>query len=235
MTGRLHERRRRGQGGFTLLEIMLALAILGMLTATLYGTFSRTAKIKRQMEAAQDRIHTARVALMRMTREIEMAYLSENEATYIPERRTMLVGRSGGDSDELRFSWFGRQRLRADGAEADTSLVQYYVEPDPDDRSVMNLMRRETYRLEALDPRSLPGEAYVLCPGIRRIKFEYFDHIKPGWRDDWNTFGADGIDRLPTHVRIRLTVIDERGQEVTYFSSARLQMTEKLGYRPVKS
>ena len=36
---------------------------------------------------------------------------------------------------------------------------------------------------------------------------------------------------LPTHVRIMLTVVDERGKEVSYSTDARIQMTEKVGYR----
>ena len=32
-------------------------------------------------------------------------------------------------------------------------------------------------------------------------------------------------------MRITLTVIDERGQEVTYSTDARIQMTEKVDYR----
>ena len=39
----------------------------------------------------------------------------------------------------------------------------YYAEPDPIDRSAMNLMRRETRRLEQKDPRTIPGEAYILA------------------------------------------------------------------------
>jgi general secretion pathway protein J len=226
-------RRQRSQAGFTLLEVLLALSILGFLTATLYGTFSRTTKIKRRLEQAQERVHVARVALMRMSREIEMAFLSDSENMFIPERRTLFIGASGGESDELRFSWFGKQRLRAAGGEADTSVVMYYLEPDPEDRSIMNLMRRETYRLDAADPKSVPGEAYVLCPNVRKVKFNYWDFRKKEWREDWSTLGAAGQQYLPTHVRIWLTLVDERGQEVTYFSSSRIQMTERVAYRPV--
>ena len=111
----------------------------------------------------------------------------------------------------------------------------YYAEPDPDDRSVINLMRRETRRLEAADPRTIPGEAYVLCPGIARLKFSFYDYKKKEWREEWNTMGADGLQYLPTHVRITLTIYDERGQEQTYTSSARIMMTERVAYRPVKS
>ncbi len=228
-------RRRSSAAGFTLLEIMLAVAIMSFITVIVWGTFSQTARIKRNVESAQDRTHSARVALMRMTREIEMAFLSLSENGAIQDRRTLFISASRPDVDELRFSWFGRQRLRADTSESDTSLVSYYAEPDPDDRRVMNLMRRETRRLEAKEPLSIPGEAYILCPGVARVKFNFYDFRKKEWREDWNTMGADGLQYLPTHVRIFLTIYDERGREVVYSSAARIQMTERVDYRPRKS
>jgi prepilin-type N-terminal cleavage/methylation domain-containing protein len=226
-------RPRPRAAGFTLLEVMLALAILGFITTILWGTFSQTNAVKRRTEAVQERSHAARVALMRMTREIEMAFLSDSENPAVQEKRTMFISTPHADVDELRFSWFGRQRLRADVPEADTSVVMYYAEPDPDDRSVTNLMRRETRRLEAMDPRSIPGEAYVLCPGISRLKFAFYDFKSKDWREEWDTMGVDGRQYLPTHVRISLTIFDERGQEQTYTSSARIMMTERVAYRPV--
>jgi general secretion pathway protein J len=68
--------RSRQQHGFTLIEIMLALALMAFLTSLLWGTFAQTAKVKMRIETAQDRTHTVRVALMRMSREIEMAFVS---------------------------------------------------------------------------------------------------------------------------------------------------------------
>lgn len=226
------DRRRRPAGGFTILEVMLALAILGFITTILWGTFSQTNTIKVRTEAVQERAHAARVALMRITREIEMAFLSDSENPALQERRTMFIATPHHDVDELRFSWFGRQRMRTDIPEADTSVVMYYAQADPDDRSVTNLMRRETRRLEALDPMSIPGEAYVLCPGISRLKFSFYDFKKKEWREEWNTMGADGVQYLPTHVRITLTILDERGQEQVFTSAARIVMTERVAYRP---
>jgi general secretion pathway protein J len=227
--------KHRGAAGFTLIEIMLALAIMGFLTAILWGTFSRTANVKRRTEAAQDRVHAARVALMRITRELEMAYLSASENPGIPERRTQFMATSHRDVDELRFSWFGHQRLRADTAESDTAIVSYYSEPDPHDRSQLNLMRRETRRLEPKDPSAIPGEAYILCPGITRLKFSFYDYQKKEWREEWSTMGVDGVRFLPTHVRVVLGVLDEGGRELTYTSAARIQMTEQVDYRPERS
>jgi general secretion pathway protein J len=223
----------RAQSGFTLIEVMLALAILTFVMTIMWGSFSQTATNKRAIEAAQDRMHTVRVALMRMSREIEMAYLSQLENTALTERRTFLIGSAHGDVDELAFSSFAHQRLRAGLAEGDTTVISYYGERDPDDSRVLNLMRRETRRLQAEDPKTIAGEAYVLCPNVSRVKFAYYDQKKKEWETDWSTVNASGNQYLPTHVRITLTVIDERGQEVPYASDARIQMTEKIDYKPV--
>jgi prepilin-type N-terminal cleavage/methylation domain-containing protein len=125
-------RSRRSGAGFTLIEIMLALVLLAFITSLLWGTFAQTAKVKKRVEASQDRTHTVRVALMRMSREIEMAYVAF-ESGGILEKRTMFSGTSRSDFDDLRFSWFGHQRMRSDVPEGDTSLVHYFTAPDPDD------------------------------------------------------------------------------------------------------
>jgi len=235
MSTRRRHRLARGQGGFTLIEIMLALSLMALVTSLLWGTFAQTAKVKKRIEQAQDRTHTLRVALMRMSREIEMAFVSASESVGVEQRRTMFSGIAHSDFDELRFSWFGHQRMRADAAEGDTAVVHYFTEPDPDDPLVTNLMRRETRRIEAKDPSLIPGETYMLCPAITRLKFAYYDYQQKDWREEWDTTTADGMQYLPTQVRISLTVLDERGEPLTFISVARLHVLERVDYRPGRS
>ena len=218
-------------GGFTLIEVMIALAILAFVTSIMWGSFSQTATNKRVIERAQDRAHTVRVALLRMAREIEMAYWND-EVPPGTDRRTMFVGTSRGDVDELTFSAFAHQRLRGGLNEGDTALINYFGERDPDDRRVLNLMRRETRRLQLDDPKTIPGETYVLCPDVSRVKFQYYDYKKKQWESEWSTLDASGNQFIPSHVRITLTVIDERGQEVSYSTDARINVTERVDYRP---
>ena len=175
--------RRRTDSGFTLIEVLLALAIFAFVTTIMLGSFTQTAKSKRAIQSAQERTHTVRVALTRMTREIEMAYLSSSENMGLTNRRTLLIGSTRADVDELMFSTFAHQRLRAGAAEGDTSIVSYFGERDPDDRRVLNLMRRETRRLQAEDPNLLIGESYVLCPDVSRVKISYYDHKRKEWTD----------------------------------------------------
>jgi general secretion pathway protein J len=223
---------RHAKGGFTLIEIMLALALMAFVTSLVWGTFAQTTRIKRRIEKAQDRTHTVRVALMRMTREIEMAFLSDSEVMGAQDRRTMFCGTSHGDLDELRFSWFGHQRMRADAPEGDTALVSYFSMPDPDNPMVTNLVRKETKRLEAKDLKLIPGETYILCPDVSRLKLAYYDYKQKDWREEWDTTKADGLQYLPTQVRISLTVLDERGTATTFTSIARLHALERVYHVP---
>ena len=224
----------RREEGFTLIEILLALALMAFITGLIWGAFAQTAKVKERIETAQERTHSVRVALMRMTREIEMAFLSfENVGTV--ERRTRFSGTSCADFDDLMFSWFGHQRLRGDVPEGDTALVSYFGAPDPERSLVQNLMRRETHRLENKDPRMIPGETYILCPDVARLKFTYYDFKAKEWREEWDTTKADGYQYLPTQVRIALTVLDEQGRPITFTSVARIQVTERVDYRPNRS
>jgi general secretion pathway protein J len=227
--------RGNAHGGFTLVEIMLALALMAFVTSLVWGTFAQTTKIKKRIESAQDRTHTVRVALMRMSREIEMAFLSGSEVTGTQDRRTMFSGTSHSDFDELRFSWFGHQRMRADAAEGDTALVSYFSLPDPDDPMSTNVMRKETKRLEAKDLKLIPGETYILCPAVSRLKFAYYDYKQKDWREEWDTTKADGLQYLPTQVRISLTVLDERGMATTFTSIARLHTLERVYHVPGQS
>jgi general secretion pathway protein J len=79
------------------------------------------------------------------------------------------------------------------------------------------------------------GEAYILCPDITRLKFSFYDFRSKEWRDEWDTVKADGFQYLPTQVKIALTVVDERGKEVTFTSLARIHVTERVDYRPNRS
>jgi hypothetical protein len=106
--------------------------------------------------------------------------------------------------------------------------VTYYGDRDPDDPKVTNLMRRETRRLQADDPKAITGESYILCPDVVRVKFSFYDFKKKEWESEWNTHTI-GAEFLPSHVRITLTVYDEQGREVTYSTDARVRMTERLG------
>ena len=63
-------RPRRTSSGFTMVELMLALALFTFITTIMWGSFAQTANSKRAVQSEQERTHSVRVALMRMAREM---------------------------------------------------------------------------------------------------------------------------------------------------------------------
>jgi general secretion pathway protein J len=215
--------------GFTLIEMLVSVAIVATVMTLVWGTFRSTFKTRRQVESFSGRYRTVRLALERLARDLSMAYVSQNEDTAQPERRTKLVGKRHVGGDELTFSYFGHQRLYQDANESDTALVSYYTQTDREDSRKTNLIRRETRRLAYDKINNIPSEGDIICDDIVAFKLDYWDARDKKWRDEWVTTAADGQpDRLPTRVRITLTVRDERGREVPFMSEARIPMQEPL-------
>jgi general secretion pathway protein J len=223
--------RRRG---FTLIEVMVAVAILAMVTTLTWGTFRETIKTKSAIEAQSSRYRTVRIALERLARDLSMAYLSQNEDTNQAERRTFFVSKHKNDIDEVRFSYFGHQRLYQDANECDTAQVVYYGVRDRNDSRKMNLVRRETRRLSNLRPEEAAGEGDIVCDDVVRLKLDFWDARASGktWREEWNTV-SDQKDVMPAKVRIVLTVRDERGQEIPFQTEVRIAMQEPLFLKAV--
>jgi general secretion pathway protein J len=219
--------------GFTLIEIMVAVSIVAIVTTLTWGAFKNTFNTKSQIEAQATRYRTVRLALERMAREISMAYVSQNEDTSQAERRTRFYGKRHSDIDELMFSYFGHQRLYQDANECDTALVYYYSARDKEDSRKTNLMRRETRRLSNYKIDEQAGEADVVCDDVVKLQLSYWDARDKIWREEWITTSADGQpDRLPSKVKITLTVRDERGKEVPFQTEARLAMSVPLNNTP---
>lgn len=223
-------RRRAHTAGFTLLEVMISVAILLGMATIVWGSFSVTADIKTSVEAVEDRYHQIRLAMNRMAREISMAYISKNDQMGTVNPRTMFVGKRETSVDDLMFSNLAHLRMRENAKESDQAVVRYYEAPDRDNKNQTNLMRREHHRLGAKKPGE-EGPAFIMLEGIEALHFDYFDEQANEWKETWNTTSADGQpDRLPTKVRIKLTLKDEWGDELTFITATRIFMQDPLWF-----
>src|SRR5262249_20239250 len=96
----------RRNAGFTLVELMVAIAVLAVMMLFAWGSISQTVRAKKVFGAVQDRYREARNALTRIVHDVEMAYLSGNEDRTQVETRTFFVGESSGEVQSVRFSAF---------------------------------------------------------------------------------------------------------------------------------
>lgn len=226
--------------GFTLLELLLAVVILGLVLTTVYGALSRTEDSKRRAEERAELYSAGRQAVLRMANDIEAALPPPSGD------RIYFRGTSGnGDAPEMHFvtmnrGGYGMQRVRPGRV-----LIVYSLDPLPNRRNLFAL-RREEYLYAAMlaeadgitqQPTALESESeeeqaptaqatYLLdCPDVPNelnlpgmclpaisLTFRYYDETVGDWRDEWDTTGNDAVfGRLPAAVEITLTLADEEG------------------------
>ena len=225
--------RHKNRTGFTLIEVMIALAILGFITTIIWTSFGRMLESRDYVERIQERFHGVRTALNRMQREISMAYLSRHVSG---DRRTATIFKATreGHGYRLVFTNVAGMKMYEDANTTDSNVIHYYLDSDQDDPGQMNLMRKQTRRLvedPEIEDTDIP--AYVLAENIEGMEMQFFDVQQNEWADEWDTSGVEKANRLPTRVKITLISIDEQGREQKFTTQTRIWLFSALsfGYR----
>ena len=191
---------RGGARGFTLLELTIALVLLALMAAMMYGSLSLAGRSWDGGEAKAGQVNE-----MRQAGEFLRAQLSSQ----FPLRARKIVEfplRFAGEHDELRFAsalparvpeggiYYFRLAVVREGEKS--QLIEERVIPDPASTD---------------EPDFRDGSRSVLAEGIAELKLSYFGR-EPGvldmdsatWHDRW-----DDKQRLPQLVKIE--VIPQKG------------------------
>lgn len=215
----------RRQRGLTLVEIMIAMAIMALMMMLAWSTIKNASDARVSFEALEERNHEIRIAMARMVHDLEAAHLSTNEDQNVDNRRTMFIGRD----NELRFSSFAHLALWADANESDQSVIAYSLDDDREDPSLDDLYRKELRRPSNEPWASEPAELDVLLRGVDRLELAYWDWQDKKWQDSWDSTKTDGErNRLPSRVRITVYYKNPRGDELKMTTQARLLLQEAL-------
>ncbi|EPX58577.1 General secretion pathway protein J [Cystobacter fuscus DSM 2262] len=220
--------RRASRRGFTLLEIMIAVAITALMGAMVSMAFQTGFNAKEVVETEADHYRMLRAAMNRMAREIGSAYVSDrydgSRFRDQNDRPTNFIG----ESDSLTFSTFAHQRLYTDAKESDQAVVEYSLQTSTERgaNGRMDLMRRENPNIG--DRMDRGGTTDVLFEGAKKVEFEYWDSERKEWEDEWDTRRTEKKSILPTRVRITLVALDENGKEVRYSTQTRVMLNTEL-------
>lgn len=202
MTARVSKAR-----GFTLIEVMVAIAVLSMIATVIYSAFAGMRRTKEGVERINDRYREGRLAMSRMVRELQSAFISMHQPIppVTPVQKTIFKGTQGSPGDRIDFASFAHRRLVEDARETDQQEVSYYAESDPEKSGVVNLVRRVSPRLDLYPEKG--GKVEVLATDIDLFQMQYLDAATGQWNDRWDTSQAtEQVGRLPLQVRIVLVL-----------------------------
>lgn len=186
----------RGWKGFTLLELLLAMALFSLIAVSIYSVFRCGIVSWRKVNSVVTEYKDARLTLDRISTELKNSFHMEGFE-------------SKGDSDELTFlSVLDRYRPGV-GMEQVVANITYYLEPEPRKKTKVFKRKEVLYNVED------HGSDVSECMGsIVDLKFEYAlaDVTEEGytWNDSWES--GDGI---LVGVRLEIVLSDPETSEET--------------------
>ena len=217
---------RRSEQGFTLTEIMIACAILGMIGTLSFGTLRSSVDARERTLQVTDRYHQVRQSMLRMTREIQSAFLSEHRDCEDPQNKTIFLGKRSTNGMRLDFTSFSHFKIRADANESDQNELSYFVDNHPDDAGRKALFRREQARID--DEPEEGGSIKLMAEDVQDIQFEFFDPLDKEWEDEWDSTSMDYKGKLPLFVKIEITALDSVGNEQKFTSKTRIFVQQAM-------
>lgn len=193
--------------GFTLVELLVAISILAMISVLVYSAFSGLKRSKEGIQRVTDRYREGRLAMARISRELQGAYLSThmpiNQALAV--EKTAFTGRRGTPADRVDFNSFCHRRMDRNSHESDQAEISYFGSADPKKDGTTDLVRRESGHPDMYPERG--GRVDVLATDIDLFDLEYLDPLTGQWTETWDTTQAVGqAARLPLQVRVLLVL-----------------------------
>lgn len=205
--------------GFTLIELMLAAMILGIVMAMLASSFNAVSHGKVQAEDRLDVDHQGRAILWALSDEFRDAV-----QTPIVPSQVMLLGQGhmngGVPLDNVTVSTLDlAHSMSLDGFGAE-QLVSYTTAPNPSHPQWSLLMRSEQ---SALISSQAAGNSVVLANNLVSLHVRYFDGTI--WHESWDSSSLPPGRQLPLAVAIDLVIGDSRGNPVGFSTQVNLPMS----------
>ncbi len=207
--------------GFTLVEVLISVAIIGMVMVLLYSSFVSTLSAPDEFGSVQERYIAIGRAMNRMAKEIEMAFIS---AHYNPRYEKSPKTIFKLQDNRLDFTAFAHLKIVKDANESDQCEISYFLKEGENGKQ--NLVRREQKRID--DDPEHGGYIYTLLDDVLELKIEAWNG--EDWVEEWDSTKVEYFNRLPERIRIWITVFDENGERRTFVTETKPRLLRVLKF-----
>jgi len=213
--------------GFTLIEILLAIFIFSVVLSAIYGSYAATFQVIDTVEKQATAYRQARIAMARITEDLESSYYSE----LITDREPFVGSEGelqGKRADSLRF--ISKAHLVFNDKELAAGKAQIFYEVREDETGdELALYRHDTPELTIGSVEE--SEGLLLCDHLVEVLFTYFD-AEGNEQSSWDSADTDFMEkkareRIPRMVAITLRFgnVSEPQDPYTFMTSVILPIS----------
>lgn len=220
--------RASAQSGFTLLEVLLALAIFSMIALT---TSNQINVIRNTKDAALGQIEQfdgLRSAIAVIRDDLGQAFhkrypdlgadLQRRVQRSEPAPHTLFDGRN----NQLIFTSLSHRNFYATRKDGQQAEISYFLQPSGRS-NLPTLMKRES---PIIDGNLFEGGSlYTLLDEVSLLEFKYWDDKLLKWADDWNSDAGVMRDSFPRAVKMRVATLDPKSRKEVI-----IETTFKIGF-----
>jgi len=155
-----------------LLEVLLAITVLGVVVAMLSLSLSGTLKVIEATENQEEMYHQAQTTLRRITEDLAAA-VQTKERVFIGKK----IEADGQRTDSLAFASLSHLVLNPDKQKPGVAIIRYQLQADTEDTRRLRLLRSDTLLLPGVDYSKPEAEdrSFLLADNLRSLRFKYFD------------------------------------------------------------
>lgn len=173
------------QGGFTLLELLLAIFIFAIVISSVYGAYRSTFFIINSTESQAEYSNMGRIALDRLSSDLESYYFGNGSFLW-GERKE----EDNGRADQLTFTSTSHLAFSKKELPTGYATIRYSTEKD-EETGMLRLYRHDKAFLPGENQDVDEGRGFLLCDKLKEVRFSYFD-VEGNEREEWKSDAGDG-------------------------------------------
>lgn len=198
-------------GGFTLVEILIAIFILSLVMATVYVSYTGTLKTSRQLEEEGAIYQMARISMDRLINDLSSLRMSSGSFALFAEKR------KSGNYEFHSISFWSSAHLALGENESDgrPATISYYVKED-NDRKSFSLWRSDVPGSSHDESKKAEG-GFIICKNIEAFNLTFYDSAGRE-NDSWDSSSAQGNKQgeVPESIKIELFLVNPADSEKPY-------------------
>ncbi len=171
------------QRGFTLVELLIAIAILALLSVAASTLLGSSLENQQQIEQRAERLRALGTALVIMRRDLEQMAPRIGRDLHGDSHESMLLSYRDSEVERLQFTRLGRRQLPGSFVGSSLERVRYTLSEE----------KLQRHSAPVADPvAQTPWRTQTLLEGVRELRLRYYDGRE--WFDQWPPLSRASAD-----------------------------------------